>query len=302
MFAGWFAERASGSENRDNALANSTVAPAEDNARKDTLVSVDSQPSVAPQYKKSGSPFPISDQDRAIGQTGEMLGEMQPDPYHGVTNSQAISGPEGAEPLQESQAAKTRNRAVHENMYDPFDGQSIGMMVPGEFEEAEDDLWTHLARIRDLQSEIARMHSHMEGLGEGERSHRSGQTVDDETINAEEEVKAAKAAEFAKLSDRFNGRKDAIDAIMAKLETLSHAINDFHTSRAPVFRLLNASELHTNMKKPQVETKGTVETVTSQTKLRGSFGSYNDTMLNCSPESEPPEVHSRLFDADYPDS
>lgn len=114
----------------------------------------------------------------------------------------------------ESVAPKLRTRKLPENMFDPFDGQSIGLMVQGDFEEAEDDLWTHLSEIRFLQSDIARMHAQMEKLGE---IGRTGQAMDDDAINMEDDAKAAKAAEFAKLSDRFNGRKEAIEAIMQKV-------------------------------------------------------------------------------------
>lgn len=116
-----------------------------------------------------------------------------------------------------STSPKLRNRELPENVYDPFDGQSVGVMVPGEFEEEEDDLWTHLAEIRNLQSDVARLHAQMERLGENDRFYVPEEVGEEETVNAEDEGKAAKAAEFAKLSDRFSVRKEAIDAIMQKV-------------------------------------------------------------------------------------
>lgn len=105
-----------------------------------------------------------------------------------------------------------------ENVYDPFNGQSIGLLAPGEFSTDEDAIWTHLKQIRDLQSDIAMMHGQMEGLGGNERHPRRRETTgDDDAVNVEEEAKAAKAAEFKKLAERFTGRKDAIDAVMAKV-------------------------------------------------------------------------------------
>ncbi|THH08342.1 hypothetical protein EW145_g2771 [Phellinidium pouzarii] len=163
-------------------------------------------------------------------------------------------------------------------------------MVPGEFEEAEDDLWTHLAHIRDLQSEIAKMHSHMEGLGENERLHRPDQTVDDDTAYAEE----GKAAEFAKLSDRFNGRKDAIDAIMLKLETLSRAINDFHSSRAPFFRFTSISNQHMGAVKSDMEAKTPGDVNSQQPLTRFLSESHDNLILKGSPDSALPS----LFDSD----
>lgn len=87
----------------------------------------------------------------------------------------------------------------------------------------------------------------MEGLGGNERKPRRRETTgDDDAINIEEEAKAAKAAEFSKLADRFTGRKDAIDAVMAKLEVLSQTINDFHSTRTPPLHFDSPSQDQTS--------------------------------------------------------
>lgn len=107
-----------------------------------------------------------------------------------------------------------------EAIIDAFSGQNIGLMSPQECDRSQDDMWTHLKQIRGLQIEIAGMHAQMEGLGGNERGPRRRETTgDDDAINVEEEAKAAKAAEFSKLADRFTGRKDAIDAVMAKVSS-----------------------------------------------------------------------------------
>lgn len=114
----------------------------------------------------------------------------------------------------------TRIRREDENIYDPYDGQSIGLMVPGSFSEDEDDVWTHLMKIRTLQCEIARLHTAMENAGENDRFGEQGEDV---PMDIEEDVKAAKAAEFAKLSDKFNERKVAINGIMAKVLAVTYS-------------------------------------------------------------------------------
>lgn len=106
-----------------------------------------------------------------------------------------------------------------ENLYDPFSGQTIGLFSPGpgELDDTQEELWNHLARIHELQSQISVMHSHMEHLGTGERPARMERSVDDEAENPEESARVAKEAEFAKLADRFTGRKEQIDNVMLKV-------------------------------------------------------------------------------------
>ena len=116
---------------------------------------------------------------------------------------------------QQREASASVRARVPENIYDPLSGQSIGLLAPGDFNQVETEIWDHLARIRELQSEIATMHSQMEGLGTRDQLHTAEPSVDDDGTNAED---ARKGAEFVKLSDRFAGRKDAIDAIMSKVK------------------------------------------------------------------------------------
>lgn len=146
-----------------------------------------------------------------------------------------------------------------EHIYDPFTGTVTGILYPLVperdppatamvdsadstrrwkkdsllFDTAKDDLWSQLARIRDLQSEIAGMHVHMEGIGtsdggRGGQKRQPGPTrmrtdtigVTDEWVDAEQEAKArekARDAEFTKLTESFEGRRAAIDDIMGKV-------------------------------------------------------------------------------------
>ncbi|TCD67093.1 hypothetical protein EIP91_000556 [Steccherinum ochraceum] len=159
-----------------------------------------------------------------------------------------------------------------ENVYDPFTGNVAGVLYPRspdqftsttdsadvgsrkkgslQFDNAKDSLWTHLARIRDLQSEIAGMHVHMEGIkpsdggrggqkrpaGQAARMHTDTIGAGDEWVDAEQEAKArekARDAEFTKLAESFEGRRAAIDDIMEKLDDLSRTLTTFHALPTP---------------------------------------------------------------------
>jgi hypothetical protein len=116
-----------------------------------------------------------------------------------------------------AEGKKLLRARIPEHMYDPFSGQNIGLLSPGDIDDKHDELWTHLTKIHALQSEIAVMHAQMENLGTGERPTRVERSVDDEVDNPEETAKVAKDAEFVKLADRFTGRKEQIDRLMSKV-------------------------------------------------------------------------------------
>lgn len=127
-----------------------------------------------------------------------------------------------------------------EPVYDPFSGSLAGVALSpthardkgrdapaATFDQTKDDLWSHLARIRGLQSEIAGMHLQMESIGTGEargtkravggmgRARRATEEWEDPG-QAEDQRKTARDAEFANLAEAFNGRRTAIDGIMNK--------------------------------------------------------------------------------------
>ena len=232
MFS-WFNE----SENKGDNGGEELAAQVRGHISKSQSVGLLAQPSSPSETGQISPTSTVSAHDAVVASMNEKIREIRD--ADSLANGETLGRVEASAPDEEKQGS------VPENVYDPFDGQRIGVMVPEKPNKLEDDLWNHLAHIRTLQSEIAKMHAHMEGLGENERSQ-----VDEEATNADEEVKAAK---FAKLGDRFNGRKEAIDAIMTKvavelrvivlvssfsykLDTLSRAINDFHASRAPLFQ------------------------------------------------------------------
>lgn len=137
-------------------------------------------------------------------------------------------------------ASASPHSAQHVPIYDPFTGALAGVMTSpvhdhegsqamsdADFDQTRDELWAHLARIRELQSEIAGMHLQMEGIGSSDaRSARraAGATRRpteewDDPGEAEERRKAARDAEFATLAENFRGRRVAIDGIMNKVGT-----------------------------------------------------------------------------------
>lgn len=119
-----------------------------------------------------------------------------------------------------SDSPNPKQYSILENLYDPSTGAVLGVFAPVEH---EDNMWTQLAKIRDLQSEIATMHLQMESVAGGsERPLRSKRqdSEDDEggdpKSTAEQQTKMAKDAEFARLEEKFAHKKQAIDALMDK--------------------------------------------------------------------------------------
>ncbi|KAJ6621203.1 hypothetical protein B0H10DRAFT_2019194 [Mycena sp. CBHHK59/15] len=169
----------------------------------------------------------------------------------------------------DSQASLSHASAIDSanSVYDPFDGSFLGFLVPpdqnvlpeghGKSNYAaakNEELWSHLSRVLELQNQISHMHLDMEeigmnasdtkGKGKGTRSRAASvsRVVSDDIEGEEgiggkrdEEAERNKAREeqFAKLSGQFRGRKEAIDGIMTKLDALSRAVTEFHALQAP---------------------------------------------------------------------
>ncbi|KZS86839.1 hypothetical protein SISNIDRAFT_471437 [Sistotremastrum niveocremeum HHB9708] len=115
--------------------------------------------------------------------------------------------------------------------------------------------WAHLSKIRSLQAEIAALHIHMEGVSSAGRTSARGAVVapvpsppqsgsgfggssrtrGKEGGNEGGEEKE-RAVEFEKLVEKFERRKEGVDKIMAKMDLLSNALNEFHTLQAPNLR------------------------------------------------------------------
>ncbi|KAI0095045.1 hypothetical protein BDY19DRAFT_62501 [Irpex rosettiformis] len=140
--------------------------------------------------------------------------------------------------------------ASPEPIYDPFTG-GLAFVFPSShdrdsspFEQAKDELWSQLGRIRELQSEIATMHTQMEGVGVSDtrKPKRGPARTHSDTIGGEEwpelaeveqEQNKVRDAEFANLSQAFEGRHTAIGKIMDKLDELSKTLTAFHALPTP---------------------------------------------------------------------
>ncbi|KAJ7040446.1 hypothetical protein C8F04DRAFT_1178165 [Mycena alexandri] len=164
-----------------------------------------------------------------------------------------------------SQDASTLD--THNVVYDPFDGSFIGSLLPhdlnvqpedgklSEVASKNEELWTSLSRVLELQNQISRMHLDMEdvgmnterkGKGKGTRSRATSVSrvvIDDvegdEGIGGkrDEEAEKNKAMElqFETLAAQFRNKKEAINGIMTKeqLDSLSRAVTEFHALQAP---------------------------------------------------------------------
>ena len=143
-----------------------------------------------------------------------------------------------------------------EIMYDPSTGQRLHDYVPTPARSgADEELWSHLSHILELQSEIAKMHvdmenvalrdarGHSEGssergakvettrsdtgkhrrrnksLGEEEDDSQTDEATEGDESDSDDEVfgKRNREEEFTKLADRFAKRKVAIDSVMDKV-------------------------------------------------------------------------------------
>ena len=172
-----------------------------------------------------------------------------------------------ASPSAAARSATSSPGASHEPLLDPFSGSLAGVMVPkrtserdpaapSQFDQRRDELWSGLATIRELQSEVASMHVQMEGIGlndgrGGKRAPGVVGRVHSDTIPVvdeweepdgaagavEEQRKRARDAEFTNLAETFKGRREAIDAIMNKVHS-SYAVLGYS------FRVLTIRRLH----------------------------------------------------------
>jgi hypothetical protein len=157
-------------------------------------------------------------------------------------------------------ASFASNALPETKLYDPFDGSPLGIITPVEARgrdgedmpanmegSSNEELWSHLSRVLDLQNQIARMHVEMEGVGLGKLPDGKGKGTignvsrtrgfnrprttstgsvpggdigDEEGVGAvDEEAEKLKAREreFKKLATQFEGRKEAINEMMGKV-------------------------------------------------------------------------------------
>ncbi|EJD45793.1 hypothetical protein AURDEDRAFT_184691 [Auricularia subglabra TFB-10046 SS5] len=133
-----------------------------------------------------------------------------------------------------------------EQAFDPFSGNPAGVLAPLDQsnEHSHDLIWANLANIRELQSEIARMHVDMEKMGETKRHGDDDEGDAEDSFyagllsDAEKQKREAqkRAAEFEAMADQFKKRKYAIEDIMTKLHKLSDAVTAFNAMPPPTIR------------------------------------------------------------------
>ncbi|KIK70689.1 hypothetical protein GYMLUDRAFT_32730 [Collybiopsis luxurians FD-317 M1] len=162
-----------------------------------------------------------------------------------------------------------------EAIHNPFNGQNFGALVlpdPHLHPEAHkplsdsasrnEDIWSHLSTVLDLQSQIAALHLEMEGVagndhGKGvgksrttnagsrppvravsgtaellELEHDEGVGVGEDE-SEEQKRDREREEDFKKLAAQFEGRKESVNNIMSKLDELSKALTEFHDLQAP---------------------------------------------------------------------
>ncbi|KAJ7492465.1 SGNH hydrolase-type esterase domain-containing protein [Mycena latifolia] len=208
-------------------------------------------------------------------------------------------------------------------IYDPFDGSFLGSLVapdhnvqPEEHGKLNDiakneELWSHLSRVLELQNQISRMHLDLEGIGinaadskgkgKGTRSRATSVTrvIIDDVVEGEEgiggkrdeeaERNKAREEEFLNLSAQFRGKREAINGIMTKLDSLSRAVTEFHALQAPKIDFPSSR----NNSLPVTST--TAEPVTSPV-----FGRHVDPASTLASSPEPPTVLKRVDEPGSP--
>ncbi|KAK7064097.1 hypothetical protein R3P38DRAFT_2822394 [Favolaschia claudopus] len=161
------------------------------------------------------------------------------------------------------------------SVYDPWDGALLGSLVaPDHNVQPEDhsklndnatkneELWSHLSTVLDLQTQISQMHLELEevganaeskGKGKGTRSRAASVSrviIDDaegdEGVGGarDEEAERDKAREeqFSNLASQFRGKKEAMTAIMDRLDALSKSVTEFHALQAPKIDFFSSRE------------------------------------------------------------
>ena len=126
-------------------------------------------------------------------------------------------------------------------LHDPFAGSLIGLSVQDDGDHAhndrtnlearKEDLWSHMANIKEIQTHLANMHVAMENIGLGHQADQlsvermysmvpsEGEKWEDAVEGEDDETKEkdAREQEFTKLANKFHGRKEATENIMTKV-------------------------------------------------------------------------------------
>ncbi|KAJ7293737.1 hypothetical protein C8J57DRAFT_1491104 [Mycena rebaudengoi] len=163
-------------------------------------------------------------------------------------------------------ASRSRTSSVVDpsnSLQDPFDGSFLGTLIApdqnvqpeeqmSEVAAKNEELWSHLSRVLELQNQISSMHLDMENIrtntndakGKSSRARAAsasrvvsddveGEEGMEEKTDEETERNRVREQQFSKLSGQFQGRREAIKEIMTKLDSLSKAVTEFHALQAP---------------------------------------------------------------------
>lgn len=210
---------------------------AERSATNDTGV----QPEASQAFPKSAYPtsLPSPDSPSPAQNAPELIAAAGPNPHDdAILQVEAtLSQVDRLATTTGTQQPAHDAAVVQEPLYDPATGVQRGVfeaVACADHGLVRDEVWSHLARMRELQSEIAKMHMNMEGLGEGPGliSVDVDADIDIETVPTQEEEDAARRQrEFERLPGKFNGRADNISAMMAKVRLSSlHLTSSSHTT------------------------------------------------------------------------
>ncbi|KAJ3844955.1 hypothetical protein EV361DRAFT_392868 [Lentinula raphanica] len=207
----------------------------------------------------------------------EALGELYSKPTEQTVPLEEDTSKAATSPALPHSSASPRNQEVFEVVRDPFSGQTIGALglpdanlnpeahVPlSDAATHNEEIWSRLSAVLELQSQIAALHLEMEGIGgKGDQGKGKGKSSREYNIHKRPPVRAASGTadlldldhdegvgvgededeeqrkdrereeDFARLADQFEGRKEGVNNIMLKLEELSKELTGFHALQAP---------------------------------------------------------------------
>ncbi|KAJ3850875.1 hypothetical protein EV368DRAFT_84124 [Lentinula lateritia] len=190
-----------------------------------------------------------------------------------------IEGAHASAGLSSPDIATSNHPTPREVVGDPFNGQKLGLLglpdsnlnpeahIPlSDAASRNEEIWSRLSTVIDLQSQIANLHLEMEGIGgKGDQGKGKGKGNQAPNVSKRPPVRAASSTaelldlehdegvgvgddedeeqrkdrereeDFARLADQFEGRKEGVKSIMSKaiLDELSLALTEFHALQAP---------------------------------------------------------------------
>ncbi|KAJ4485038.1 hypothetical protein C8J55DRAFT_559194 [Lentinula edodes] len=188
-----------------------------------------------------------------------------------------IEGAHASTGLSSPDIGTSNHPIPREVVGDPFNGQKLGILglpdsnlnpeahIPlSDAASRNEEIWSRLSTVIDLQSQIATLHLEMEGIGgKGDQGKGKGKGNKAPNVSKRPPVRAASSTaelldlehdegvgigddedeeqrkdrereeDFARLADQFEGRKEGVKSIMSKLDELSLALTEFHALQTP---------------------------------------------------------------------